>query len=177
MLTLRISRCAIGIVGAGILLRDGLSFGEIPGDGSLASLWQLGFGTVSPQTLVQGGGLAQTGLIGSTLLANLPQLVLSLLYFAYNAIITSQVVAQEWNESGRRRKPLRVTQPQGQQTSTYYLGLSYQYGEPLLALSVLLHWLYSRSIFLINISFLDYRGRSNADIHKIDLFADGLQPD
>lgn len=97
-------------------------------------------------------------LVSSTLLANTPQLILSLLYFYFNSIFTSELVDQEWNEYGHRRKPLRVTNPRGKQKSTYWLDLPSRYGLPLMAVAILLHWLFSRAIFPINIGFTDTQG-------------------
>lgn len=57
-----------------------------------------------------------------------------------------------------RKKPLRVTAPQGQQRSTYYLHLPYRYSVPLIVTSALLHWLVSQSIFLVRID--EYKNSS-----------------
>ena len=142
--------CAASIVTAGTLYA--MSLPNLPADHSLGELWSLGFGAVNPATQIS---LPSNELLPNTLLANTPQIVLSMIYFAYNSIFTCELVAAEWNEFGRRRKPLRVTSPRGQQLSTYYLGLPYAYGLPLMGLSVLLHWLFSRAIFLTNVVFID----------------------
>ncbi|PKY02017.1 hypothetical protein P168DRAFT_283780 [Aspergillus campestris IBT 28561] len=81
------------------------------------------------------------------LLANTPQLVLSLLYLLYNSTITSMLLSREWNQIGHRRKSLRVTVPSGEQRSTYYLSMSLKWAFPLMAISALLHWLLSQSIY------------------------------
>lgn len=77
---------------------------------------------------------------------------------SYNALYTCQLVAHEWSQFSQHKKRLRVTSPGQGQVSTYYLSLPYSYSVPLLIISVLLHWLFSRSIFLTNIKFLDYEG-------------------
>ena len=145
-----------GIVGSALLLNGG----RMPGDKmvrdlSLSELWNLGFGQASTLFLVSLG--TSLNLTGNIVLANLPQLILSLLYFFYNAIYTCQLVTNEWSQFSRYRKRLRVTIPRQGQVSTYYLGLPYSYGIPLLLTSVLLHWLFSRSFFFVDITFLDYR--------------------
>ena len=156
--------CIAGIAAGTWLLCHGLgSITAGSGPSYISLIRTLGFGATSPKNVVSGSGVNSLGLISSTLLANTPQLLLSLLYFTYNAIFTCEVVGQEWNEYGYRRKPLRVSQPQGQQRSTYWLGLPYRYGVPLMAMSVLLHWLYSRSIYLINITYQDYLGQTDAE--------------
>jgi hypothetical protein len=57
---------------------------------------------------------------------NVPQLALSLCYLALNSICTSLASAYKWNNMARTRKSLRVTDPQGQQRSTYFLQLPYK---------------------------------------------------
>lgn len=145
------------------LLHSGLDSLHSTGvDTSLRGLWSLGFGQVSTTTLVDIG--TSLSLASNILLANLPQFILSLLYLSYNTIYTCQLVESEWNEFALRRKPLRVTQPVRGQVSTYYLGLPYSYGVPLLIISILLHWMFSRSIFLVKIKFIDYLGRSGSEM-------------
>lgn len=48
-----------------------------------------------------------------------------------------------------RYKALRVTNPTGQQSSTYFLQLPYRYSVPLLIISILLHWILSGCIYLL----------------------------
>jgi hypothetical protein len=88
--------------------------------------------------------------VSKLLLANIPQVFLSFCYFSYNTFFTRLVVEQEWNAfSLTPHKPLRVSNPQGAQISSYRLQLPYLYSIPLLAVSVLLHWLLSNSVYLI----------------------------
>ena len=131
---------------------------NFPYDHSVKSIWSMGFGAVNTNTLVSWGdsGYApRQTLITSTLLANTPQLILSLLYFTYNGIFTYELIGREWSKFGQGRRALRVTSPRGQQRSTYWLNLPYRYGIPLAAVAVLLHWLFSRAIFPVNIRFDD----------------------
>jgi len=90
----------------------------------IKTLWDLGFGTVSSDSTV---GVAPTGLIATTLFANLPQGILSFLYLTYNGLFSCMFGALEWSHFGRFRKPLRVTAPEGSQRTTYYLQLPYTY--------------------------------------------------
>jgi hypothetical protein len=71
--------------------------------------------------------IAPTGLIATTLLANLPQGILSFLYLTYNGLFTCMLGSYEWSRFGQFRKPLRVTAPVESQRSTYYLQLPYTY--------------------------------------------------
>lgn len=76
----------------------------------------------------------------------------------YNAIYTAQIGAYEWSNYARRKKPLRVTFPRGNQVSTYWLQLPFRYSVPLSAALALLHYLISQSIFLANIEYYDAEG-------------------
>lgn len=83
------------------------------------------------------------------LIANSPQLFLSFAYLAFNGLFTRLHMAKEWSAMGVRYKALRVTSPQGQQSSTYFLQLPYRYSLPLIITSILLHWVLSGCIYLL----------------------------
>lgn len=129
-------------------------------DLSPAALWKQGF-KVNPATIVRSlGPLTSIGSSGTVallchiLIANSPQVMVSFLYIFYNNILTRQVVGDEWvrflHEDGK--KVLRVTSPEGMQRSSYFLSLPLKYSIPLMILSILLHWLISQSIFLVQSS-------------------------
>ncbi|KAK0649217.1 hypothetical protein B0T16DRAFT_127146 [Cercophora newfieldiana] len=80
-------------------------------------------------------------------LANTPQLLLSMCYFAYNGLFTRMISEREWSSFSTYRS-LRVTHRKGQQRTTYRLQLPYRWSLPLLAVSALLHWLYSNSLYI-----------------------------
>ena len=123
---------------------------------SISHLWSLGFGNVSSETLVtindsqdlSGAG----GVILIVLVANSPQIILSLLYFSYNGVFTCMLLAKEWRTYGSKSNFLRVTTPTGRQRSTYRLQLPYRYSIPLLIGSSTLHWFVSQSIFLVRVN-------------------------
>ena len=71
------------------------------------------------------------------------------------------LMASEWNDYAYERKPLRVTNPTGDQRSTYRLQLPYKYGIPLIVLSGTLHWLVSQSLFLARVASFDSDGTEN----------------
>ena len=148
-------RTFAGIFFTSVLLCNGLADQAFTQSKTLKSLWSIGFGTVNLTTLVHIGAYYNPTLLSSTLLANTPQLILSMLYFSYNSIFTCEMVGREWNNFGRHRQPLRVTWPRGEQKSTYWLSLPYQYGLPLMGVATLLHWLISRAFFLVNIQFIN----------------------
>ncbi|KAM0813070.1 putative DUF6536 domain-containing protein [Seiridium cardinale] len=89
-----------------------------------------------------------TSYTGALMVANAPQLLLSLCYFSYNTFFTRLAVEKEWNAYSLKYTPLRVSYPAGEQFSHYRLQLPYKYSMPLLAVSVLLHWLVSNTIYI-----------------------------
>ncbi|CAK1362375.1 unnamed protein product [Cercospora beticola] len=144
--------CLGGIITASIYLHKGLTWTGI-NSSTRPSLATSGFGTLNPSSII-GAGPAQRGfkgLIGCIILANVPQLICSILYMAYNGLFTSMLLGAEWSSYYLRYKPLRVSRPTGQQRSTYYLQLPLRYSILLLIASTTLHWLISQSFFLSRI--------------------------
>ena len=80
------------------------------------------------------------------------QIILAFLYVAYNALLSCQLVMDEWSGYATERKTLRVTHPEGIQRSSYFVSLPMKYGVPLMAANTTLHWLISESIFLVSIT-------------------------
>lgn len=148
-----------GFIGFGIyLLSLGMTQINIY---NISELYALGFGTVSANSVVS---VAPSGLLATTLFANLPQAILSFLYLTYNGLFSCMLGSYEWIRFGRFRKSLRVTAPVGNQRSTYYLQLPYTYAIPLLLLSGGLHWLMSQSLFLALVTVYDQAGdRDDSD--------------
>ncbi|EMD91307.1 hypothetical protein COCC4DRAFT_128640 [Bipolaris maydis ATCC 48331] len=134
---------------------------SIRGDNSLRSILGIGLGNVDPRTIVQ-DGTASSGLLGvfsNVFVANSPQVIISLIYFSYNAAITSMLLGDEWSAFFNRYKPLRVsTSRRGHQRSTYFLQLPYRYALPLLGFSTLLHWLASQSLFVVSVELYNMYG-------------------
>lgn len=79
----------------------------------------------------------------------MPQLIVSVLYLAYNGIFTRIFAEIEWARYSQAYKPLRVTQRKGEQVSTYRLQLPLHWSIPLLVVSTLLHWLLSNCFYVI----------------------------
>ncbi|KAJ9224610.1 hypothetical protein DTO021C3_722 [Paecilomyces variotii] len=157
-----ITLCVFLLSVTGFLLSDGIaSITSYGSSAALPALWQLGFGTATPTTLITAfsatGG--SSSFIGMILLANVPQLLVSTAYFLYNGLLTNMLLAAEYDDYAMSRKPLRVSWPKGQQRSTYYLSLPYRYGIPLLIVSAMLHWLVSESIFYVEILQFNMYGK------------------
>ncbi|KAF9891764.1 hypothetical protein FE257_003245 [Aspergillus nanangensis] len=113
------------------------------------NLWTVGLGEPNTSTMIRGDNYPAS-LVANTIIANIPQAVFSMLYFSSNGIYTIMSLAQEWSAFGIQRKGLRVSRvPRGHQRSTYFLSLPYRYSIPLLAMSALLHWIISQSLFLV----------------------------
>lgn len=101
---------------------------------------------------------ASAPLIISIILPNLPQLLVSFAYLLYNDAITRMLLARETSRFAARRKPLRVSNPEGEQKSTYWLQLPYRYSIPLLVSVATIHWTLSRSIFFQSMTFYGMTG-------------------
>ena len=155
-LTLRRSSAALGVSAALLQrgIRDKRDLGE-PAD--LVSLWKIGLGTFQSRYTVD-PGLYDLSLLSVILLANSPQLAVSMLYLLLNGLFTCMLNADEWCRFASQRKSLRVTSPVGKQRSTHYLQLPLTDALPLAALSGLLHWLISQSIFLAQVDWYDDSG-------------------
>lgn len=118
---------------------------------SLTSLWKLGFGHIDPRSLIRSGPEAGQKARSPSMvlfLANLPQLLVSVLHLNYNSLFSCMLMESEWTGLTRSRKPLRVSSPVKGQRSTYFLSLPYRYSIPLMTASGLMHWLVSQSLFL-----------------------------
>jgi hypothetical protein len=92
-----------------------------------------------------------SSVLGSLLLINLPQLLLSVELFIYKYLLILIVATAEVSKFAIQRAGLRVSSPvKGtHQRSTYYLHLPFHYSIPFLILSAFLHWALSRSFFLV----------------------------
>ncbi|KIK53476.1 hypothetical protein GYMLUDRAFT_178964 [Collybiopsis luxurians FD-317 M1] len=122
----------------------------------LAALWRFGIGKPHSQNIIQGWKVPTKGygaLLAAVLISNSPQLILSMIYLVFNSLCTTLFLTFEWSSFSRSRKPLRVSDPHGDQRSTYFLQIPYRFGLPLMVYSALLHWLVSQSIFLVKVSY------------------------
>ncbi|KAL3294051.1 hypothetical protein RB213_011769 [Colletotrichum asianum] len=148
-----ISLCVLALCVCGFLLWFGLTNVRDALDPEPLLLEKYGPGVVHTDTIMDVFNPEGNILILSVILANIPQVLMSLIYFNYNALFTCISLAVEWDRfySGKR-KGLRVsTWPQGDQRQTYFLQLPYRYSLTLAAFSGGLHWLISQSIFLIRV--------------------------
>ncbi|KAI4102204.1 MAG: hypothetical protein LQ339_004728 [Xanthoria mediterranea] len=147
-----VSKALATIITATIFLATGitgLKNRNFPTD--VHSLMSMGFGAVHPKALV--GFITPSPSAKSLYLSvgfsNLWQFVISLLYLAYNAVLTAMLVANEWDEFGKTRKTLRLTSPQGHQRSSYFISVPLKYGLPVLVAFGALHYTISQSVFVV----------------------------
>ena len=130
------------------------------GGSNLKDLWKEGFGTVHVSSVVR----VTSSAIGIALVSNVPQLLLSTVYLSFNLLLTSMMMTAEYNDFAAERKTLRVSEPEGQQRSSYYLQLPYRYSVPLIICSGTLHWMVSQSLFPVNITYFDEIGNERPDL-------------
>ncbi|KAL4911154.1 hypothetical protein BDW74DRAFT_184630 [Aspergillus multicolor] len=146
----------IVFIASAVLLGNGLKRQGV-------SLSSLEFGTIDPRTLISGEKWPNS-MISNTIIANIPQLLFSMLYFNFNAIITSMTLAAEWSRYAITRRGLRVSwDPTSSQRSSYFLSLPYRYAIPLMTSCAILHWLISQSIFLVGVDAYTYDGEPDPD--------------
>ena len=160
--TVAVSMLAIALATVSALLWLGIY--KLPEGQSttFSGLASLGFGAVDPRTMIT-SNFQISDLVSNSIVANIPQLILSILYFSYNSIFTAMLLGKEWTSFAQKRKGLRVSRPPiGDQRSSYFLQLPYRFSIPLMIISGTLHWLVSQSIFLVSIDLYDYMDNQSA---------------
>lgn len=127
---------------------------------SMASFWGMGLGNLKDYTFLYVGlpRADPLGLISNILLANAPQLLVSLFYIAYNTMLTTFLAQREFSRMHRSRRTLRVSEPVGDQRSSYPISLPFRYGLPLQVSSAAMNWLISQALFLARITALNPDG-------------------
>lgn len=100
------------------------------------------------------------GFLGLVLIVNIPQAILSLIYSVYNNVLSRLLLAAEYNDYAKERKPLRVSFPRGEQRSTYYLSVPYRYSIPFMLIFTLTHWLASQAVSIVQIMPQDVQGNA-----------------
>ena len=159
-----VSLLVLAIVVVSSLLHVGiLSLRKNGSPVNISALARLGYGSVDPRTTILWDQM-KVGIYSAAFIANSPQVILSLLYFSYNALFTAMLLGHEWSSYAYKRKGLRVSsQSQGAQRSKYFLQLPYRFGAPLLVLSGVMHWLISQSIFVVAVDYYNAVGYPGGD--------------
>ena len=83
--------------------------------------------------------------------ANMWQFLISLSYIAINGLLSCLMVAADWAKYSTKRKPLRVSFPQGIQRSSFFISMPLKYEIPFTATMALLHWAVSQSVFVVRV--------------------------
>ena len=96
----------------------------------------------------RGGNNYSGRFLDLVLLANVPQFIITVCYLQFNSIITRLHMAREWAALATGFRSLRVTEPKGEQTSTYRLQLPLTWSVPSIVVGILLHWLVSNSLYV-----------------------------
>lgn len=131
---------------------------------SLSDLWKLGFANPNRATRLE---TIHADPLVIALLVNTPQVVLSTIYLVWNNLFTRMLLSVEYNDFASERKALRVSSPQRDQRSTYFLSLPYRYAIPLAGASTLLHWLVSQSFYSVQIVKRNTVGRHLNDFTSV----------
>ena len=82
------------------------------------------------------------------MLGNFWQFYSSILYLIVNNLLSSMLLAKEWDGYIKNTKTLRVSHPVGIQQSSFFLSMPLKYGVPLVGSMALLHFCVSQSIFV-----------------------------
>jgi hypothetical protein len=129
----------------------GFSFLKSRGiDLSVSGLGSLGFGSVNPYALITVDPIASVEI--AAIIANIPQIFLAIFTLDYQNTLRAIFVAREWNEFGSRGQMLRVSRPQGAQLGSWLLNLPFSFGIVIVSLNILLHWVISRSLFVLEVT-------------------------
>ncbi|KAB8204567.1 hypothetical protein BDV34DRAFT_226367 [Aspergillus parasiticus] len=142
--------------GAAVTSYAFIGVGEYIPNTSISTVWSLGFSEARPETMLR--YLTTYNLLAMALLSNAPQVILSSLYYLINSILTCMLASAEYTSYSVRRRYLRVSWPEGQQRSTYFLSLPYRFSIPTMTISAILHWLLSESIFYVRVYQYDTAG-------------------
>ncbi|PSN75612.1 hypothetical protein BS50DRAFT_478330 [Corynespora cassiicola Philippines] len=174
--TANVNRYGIAILVIVILLS--MCILHATGGESHHTLLSFGLGEPTPKTTISlKNSVGFKGLIGSAAIVNTPHLLFSHLYFLYNSIFTALSTALEWQSFALNRKGMRVsTKGQGDQRSTYFLGLPYRIAVPLMMFSGLIHWATSQSLFLVDIDRRVFKDQTQKWTSKDASFGLGYSP-
>jgi hypothetical protein len=148
------TRLCSGLTIVLILFGWGLSWlrkNDFPID--VASLWSLGFGSVNQYTMaISPNDLRSTSLVQMAIVANLPQIALALVYFSYGSILTILFTAEYWSRFACKAQTVMVsTKIAKQQQTMWALGSPWPYAIFLIVVQVILHWLVSQSLFVVQV--------------------------
>ncbi|KAH7408859.1 hypothetical protein BKA64DRAFT_693057 [Cadophora sp. MPI-SDFR-AT-0126] len=120
------------------------------------SLWSLGFGELNQNALTFVGN--EIGTIHLALIANSPQLILSIIYMLYMGITSSMFLAADWSNFAFRPQTLLVSSRRGRQRGTWLFGAPIKWGLASITMQTLLHWFVSQSLFMVQLQVYNKDG-------------------
>jgi hypothetical protein len=119
----------------------------------------LGQADIESLAQIQSDDAGSSGVVPNLLVANIPQLVFSLLYVGYNDIFAKIHIAREFNAYHRRPGGLRVSEKRtGAQLGSRFLNLPFHWGLMILFASIVMHWLASQALFPVRVDSVDNAG-------------------
>lgn len=130
------------------------------------SLWQMGLGHVQAYAISltdAWNGMGENAFYGTAFTTNGCQLILGFGWYFANSMLSRMLLARQWSQFIIQRKSLRVSEPTGDQKSSYILSLPYRYSIPLLIASAVAHWLMSQSLFVVQTLGFVYQPTHDAD--------------
>ncbi|KAF4628300.1 hypothetical protein G7Y89_g9848 [Cudoniella acicularis] len=174
ILTVYLSILACGSAGA-CLWKALVNFKENSRGIDFNSLWNNGFGTISTTSLLS-PPLHSTGtspVPRLSILTNLPQVVLSILFFLYTSLLTTMVSYTTYNRPSPTVEEL--AKPAHRLPLHYTILIS--------AFGVVTHWMASQAFFMASVQVLEYPPRNNDGGcrvcgfvgHEFEEISDGLE--
>ncbi|KAJ3466644.1 hypothetical protein MRS44_004208 [Fusarium solani] len=147
-------------------------------DNNIVNPFSIGFGSVDAAAVVTYRSVPTSTkyryrILAAVVVANLPQMIFSIIIFSLNNLLAVIYTAQEWEGFSRQRKTLRVSEPKGEQRSTYFLQLPYRIAVPFNVATGVISWLLSNSVFPLVIYSYDSLGRALKDV---EVTACGFSP-
>lgn len=103
------------------------------------------------------GGAANP--IYMALLANIPQVILAVVWLVYQGLITAMFLSSDWARFAFNPQTFMVSTPAGKQRGTWLLGAPLAWGIGFTVVQTLLHWFISQSIFLVQLKLYDSEGK------------------
>ncbi|KAI8722701.1 hypothetical protein NCS52_00414600 [Fusarium sp. LHS14.1] len=161
----------LAILGAplmGMIVFFGLSIDLIKYN-DIVNPFSIGFGSVDTAAVMTYHSVPiftkyRDRILAAVVVANLPQMIFSVITFSLNNLLTVIYTAQEWENFSRQRKTLRASEPKGEQRSTYFLQLPYRIAVPFNVATGVISWLLSNSVFPLVIFSYDSLGVAMKDV-------------
>jgi hypothetical protein len=94
--------------------------------------------------------------------ANMWQVLLSVAYLIFNTMVTCLCCEAEWQRFATKTRQLRVTEPTGEQQSSYFISLPWRYGIPFQLAFFVMHWTLSQGLFVVIVETYNVNGLADS---------------